>query len=94
MKTNKKPSPAKESTAAKLTPAVTSRSKTKRVKIETLNTAAPQDQDTPPVAHSASEVALRAYHNFQKRGSGDGDHTDDWLRAEAELASEGRPVCA
>jgi hypothetical protein len=58
--------------------------------------ALPQDaaQATPPLAHTADEVALRAYHNFQKRGSADGDPTNDWLRAEKELTAERRLVRA
>ena len=62
--------------------------KAKLVKALPLDTAAPQDQAALPAAHSPSEVALRAYQNYQKRGSTDGDHTDDWLRAETELAAE------
>jgi hypothetical protein len=76
------------------TKAAPARSKTKRIKVLTLDTSAPQDQAAPPVSHTPAEVALRAYHNFQKRGSTDGDHTDDWLRAEAELTAERRLVRA
>ena len=54
--------------------------------------AAPPDDATQPVTHSAEAIRARAYLNYQKRGSEDGDHTDDWLRAEAELAAERRIV--
>lgn len=50
--------------------------------------AAPQEHAAQPAAHSADSVRDRAYSNYQKRGSEDGDHTDDWLRAEAELTAE------
>ena len=68
--------------------------KTKPAKALPLNTSAPLDSATPPVAHTAKEVAARAYLNYQKRGSSDGSHTDDWLQAEAELAAERRLVRA
>lgn len=68
--------------------------KPKPAKALMLDTSAPLDSATPPVAHSAREVAARAYLNYQKRGSSEGNHTDDWLRAEAELAAERRLVRA
>ncbi|MHB1081318.1 MAG: DUF2934 domain-containing protein [Prosthecobacter sp.] len=63
-------------------------SKPKPAKVLPLVVSPPEDSTTPPPAHSADEVALRAYHNFQKRGSADGDHHGDWLQAEAELSAE------
>jgi hypothetical protein len=81
---------AKNSPVAKAAPA----RKPKPAKVLPLDTSAPEDQATPPQAHSADEVALRAYQNFQKRGSTHGDHHDDWLRAETELTAERRLVRA
>ncbi len=84
---NSKAAPSiKNSTAAK---AVPPRSKTKRVSAVTQDASAPQDKATPPVAHTPSEIALRAYHNYQRRGSADGDPMNDWLRAETELTRSG-----
>ncbi|MCX6847981.1 MAG: DUF2934 domain-containing protein [Verrucomicrobia bacterium] len=74
----------KAAPSAKAVPA----SKPKPAKVMPLVAPAPQDSATPPPAHSPDEVALRAYHNFQKRGSADGDHHGDWLQAEAELTAE------
>ena len=62
--------------------------KAKSAKALPPGTSAPQNHDSQPTAHSADTVRARAYLNYQKRGSEDGDHTDDWLRAEAELANE------
>ena len=74
---------------AKAAPAL----KTTPVKVLPSGASAPQDKATlPAVVHSPGEIAIRAYHNFQKRGAADGNHTDDWLRAEAELTSEQRIV--
>ncbi len=70
--------------AAKAAPAP----KPKPAKVLPLVASPPEDSATPPPAHSPDEVALRAYHNFQKRGSADGDHHGDWLQAEAELTAE------
>ncbi len=102
MKSNKSTPSAKGRTTAKGTPSDTSSPgakaassrKIKPVKLASLDAAAPQVQASPPVAHSPDEVAMRAYHNFQKRGSADGGHTDDWLRAETELTAERRLVHA
>jgi hypothetical protein len=96
MKTNKSTPSAKGRTTSKVTPATQGSPaakpaptlKANPAKALPLETAEPQDQATQPVVHSASEVALRAYHNYQKRGSTDGEHTDDWLRAESELTAE------
>ena len=52
------------------------------------DTAAPLDHAAQPDAHTPDAVRARAYMNYQKRGSETGDHTDDWLRAEAELTAE------
>ena len=57
-------------------------------------TVAPQDDATQPVTHLADAIRARAYLNYQKRGSEDGYHTDDWLRAEAELIAEQQLVRA
>ena len=102
MKTNKSTPSARGRTTAKVTPATqvsptakpAPTRKSKPEKALPLDPAAPQDQAAQPVAHSPSEVALRAYHNYQKRGSTDGEHTDDWLRAESELTAERRLVRA
>lgn len=51
-------------------------------------TAAPQDHASQHAGHSADAVRARAYLNYEKRGSEDGDPTNDWLRAEAELIAE------
>ena len=51
-------------------------------------TTSPQDDAAHPLAHSEDAIRARAYLNYQKRGSEDGHHTDDWLRAEAELIAE------
>ena len=40
------------------------------------------------LTQSADAIRARAYLNYQERGSEDGNHTDDWLRAEAELTAE------
>ena len=66
--------------------------KTAPIKVLQTSTSAPQDTATPPVLHTPGEIAIRAYHNFQKRGAADGNHTEDWLRAEAELTNERRLV--
>jgi len=96
MKANKSNTTAKGSTPAKATPSTKNvpaakaapGPKPKQAKALPLVASPPQDSATPPPAHSPDEVALRAYHNFQKRGSADGDHHGDWLRAEAELTAE------
>ena len=51
-------------------------------------TSSTQDNAMQTVTHSADAIRARAYMNYQKRGSEDGNHTDDWLRAEAELTAE------
>lgn len=66
----------------------------KPAKVLPLVASPPQDSATLPPAHTPDEVALRAYHNFQKRGSADGDHHGDWLQAEAELTAERRLIHA
>jgi hypothetical protein len=81
---------AKNVPVAKAAPAP----KPKSAKVLPLVVSPPEDSATPPPVHSPDEVALRAYHNFQKRGSADGAHQDDWLRAEAELTAERRLVRA
>jgi len=75
---------------AKAAPAL----KSKAAKALPLDTSDPQDSASPPVAHTAKEVAARAYLNYQKRGSSEGNHTNDWLQAEAELTAERRLVRA
>lgn len=79
MKTNKSSTPATKTAPAR---------KPKPAKVPPQVASPPQDSATPPPAHSPDDVALRAYHNFQKRGSADGDHHGDWLQAEAELTAE------
>ena len=101
MKPNKSTPPAKDSKNLKATPKGKNSPviksgptrKTQTVKVVTTGTSETMRQ-AEPGAHSSSEVALRAYHNFQKRGSADGDHTGDWLRAESELTAERRLVRA
>ena len=91
MKSNKSTLPAKGGKTPKVTSVAKSSPRLKQipgVKISPTATA------LPPTGHSPSEIAIRAYHNFQQRGSGSGSHTDDWLRAEAELTSEQRLVHA
>lgn len=93
MKTNKSTPSAKGSTTAKTTPAAKA-SKSLKAASSPANVLVPQEAQvpqaspTPLPSHSEDEVALRAYHNFQKRGSADGDHHGDWLQAEAELTAE------
>lgn len=79
---------AKNLPAAKAAPT----RKSKPVKVLPLDTSAPRDSAAPPVPHSAKEVAARAYLNYLKRGASEGNHTDDWLQAEAELTAERRLV--
>ncbi len=97
MKTNKSTPSAKGRTTAKATPATKASKSLKAssspasapdTKVLPQEASTPQGSATPPPAHSPDEVALRAYHNFQKRGSADGDHHGDWLQAEAELTAE------
>lgn len=95
MKTNKSTPSPKGSTPAKAPPSAKAskslKAATSPAKVLVPQEAQiPQASTTPPLAHSADEVALRAYHNFQKRGSADGDHHGDWLQAEAELTAERR----
>ncbi len=102
MKTNKSTPSAKGSTPSKATPSAKNvpvakaapAPKPKPAKVLPQVVSPPEDSATPPPAHSPDEVALRAYHNFQKRGSADGDHHNDWLQAEAELTAERRLVRA
>lgn len=63
-------------------------SSTRKAKPLQRGTAEPPDDATQPVDHSGDAIRARAYLNYQKRGSEDGNHTDDWLRAEAELTAE------
>lgn len=99
MKTNKSTPSAKGGTPAKAAPAAKA-SKSLKVATTRAKVLVPQEAQVPqasptlPPSHSADEVALRAYHNFQKRGSADGDHHGDWLQAEAELTAERRLVHA
>lgn len=81
MKTNKITPSAKGRTIPKASPA-------RKAKALPQGATAPQDHARQSVAHSADSVRARAYANYQKRGSEDGDHTNDWLRAEAELTAE------
>ncbi len=52
------------------------------------DTHAPQDHTQQSVSLSAEEIAARAYLRYQNRAAADGDHLEDWLHAEAELAAE------
>lgn len=87
MKTNKSTPSAKAAPAAKASKSLKAATSPANVPVPQ-EAQTPQASTTPPPAHSANEVALRAYHNFQKRGSADGDHHGDWLQAEAELTAE------
>jgi len=60
----------------------------------TLESTEPQDDAAQPLTHSADAIRARAYMIYQKRGTEDGDHTEDWLRAEAELTAERQVVRA
>ncbi len=70
MKTNKSSTPAKATPSAKNVPVAKAATppKPKPAKILPQVVSPPEDSATPPPAHSPDEVALRAYHNFQKRG--------------------------
>ena len=84
----------KATSSAKNGPTTKAAAAQKPAKVLPFEVSPPQDSANPPPAHSPDEVALRAYHNFQKRGSADGDHHGDWLQAEAELTAERRLVRA
>jgi hypothetical protein len=97
--TSKAPTATKASPSVKSAPVLKSKARARgapqtkaspaRVaKASQSDTAAPQDHDAQPDAHTPDAVRARAYMNYQKRGSEIGDHTDDWLRAEAELTAE------
>jgi hypothetical protein len=64
--------------------------------IRTVNTAheidtrPPSDRISGPPSQEA--IAARAYALFLARGAAHGDDWADWLRAEAELRSEGTPA--
>ena len=64
--------------------------------VKTVNT--PHDIDTAPPSGGISgpppeeAIAARAYALFLARGAAHGDDWADWLRAEAELRSEGTPA--
>ena len=55
------------------------------------DTHAPQDHTQQSVSLSAEEIAARAYLRYQNRAAADGNHLEDWLRAEAELTAERDP---
>jgi hypothetical protein len=55
------------------------------------DTHAAQDHTQQSMSLSAEEIAARAYIRYQNRAAADGDHLEDWLRAEAELAAERDP---
>ncbi|MEQ1752469.1 MAG: DUF2934 domain-containing protein [Prosthecobacter sp.] len=58
----------------------------------TLHAKSPLDHNVTPFAPTESEVAYRAYLNFQNHGGANGHDVEDWLRAETELIAEYRPA--
>lgn len=47
-------------------------------------------RDVPITSHDEEDVRARAYELYEVRGRIDGHAEDDWLQAEAEVASNGR----
>lgn len=69
--------------------------KTARVKSEEEIVDVENDVESSTLerAHpTEEEIAVRAYHIYLERGGAEGNPTDDWLRAESELAEAFDPT--
>ena len=49
---------------------------------------------TAPEADCEDKIRQRAYENCEVRGRKPGDDLDDWLRAEAEVTGDVKPIAA